>query len=316
MSDLEKGDRIVVRGLANDDNTSHLEGCHGSVALVRTAQQDGRERVLLAVHVDMFCKTFLVHSEHVVREDPLEKHSVQNCATVQDGVLEATATPTLGLPLMRALAIVRWIVATQYLAKTPNSNADYKALKVQQVPMLPWHASLELNAYAIQHWNDKYGVRACLTSFVHQEVAPGGDNQQYAVEKRFIARALQSKRAMKAWNFGLQGDFWFVGRDYTGSFVVPDKNKDMVYKIVGICRNGGPAFKKPGEAVSLNPIPNCMAITIVPWFGRLLYDTTVLVPPAQLKRANESKLAHLLHETVLKSIQKSTAIEYFAELEQ
>jgi len=292
----EKGDRIVLRGL---ESAAHLEGCHGSVADVKTAK-DGR--ILLAVHLDIL-KTFWIKPENVVKEDPLQKHAVQNRATVHDGVLEPAATPSLGLPLMRAFAIVRWIVATQYLLE--------KSLTVQQVPRLPIEKSLELNAYAINHWNDKHGVRECLTSFVHHK----DPNEQLTVEKRFIANALKSERGMKSWHYGLQGDFWFVGRDYTGSFVIPDKSKDIVYKVVGIFRNGKGTFKKPGESVSLNAIPLCMPITIVPWFGRLLYDTTVLVPPKQLKRAGEHDLAHKLHENVLKAIQSSRVIEYFAELE-
>lgn len=294
---LENGDRIVLRGL---QTAARLEGCHGTVAAVQTAN-DGR--ILLAVHLDIL-KTFWIKPENVVREDPMQKHNMQNRATVNDGVLEPTATPSLGLPLMRTFAIVRWIVATQYLLE--------KSLTVQQVPQLPVQKSLELNAYAIKHWNDKHGVRECLTSFVHHK----DPNEQFTVEKRFIASVLKSDRGMKSWHYGLQGDFWFVGRDFTGSFVIPDKNKDIVYKVVGICRNGGGSFKKPGESVSLNAFPHCMPITIVPWFGRLLYDTTVLVPPKQLKRAQVHDLAHKLHENVLKAIQSSRVIEYLAEIEE
>lgn len=327
MTDLEQGDRVVLRGLV-DPATLHLNGCHGSIALVQpvagagpTAARGGGG-IVLAVHLDWLGKTFLIRPEHVVREDPILKYARQNCATVEDGVLEPIASAALGLPLMRAFAIVRWIVATQYLAKSTSSSShqDYQKLTVQQVPSLPFQRSLELNAYAIQHWNDKYGVRDCLTSFVNHQPPPAtttSPQQNFTGEKRFIANALQSPRGMKAWHYGRQGEFWFVGRDYTGSFVVPDQNRALVYKIVGISRatTTTAVFKQPGEPVSLHVTPHCMPITIVPWFGRLLYDTTILVPPGRLKRADEPQLAHQLHETVLRAIQKSTAIEYFAELE-
>jgi len=161
-------------------------------------------------------------------------------------------------------------------------------------------------------WNDNFGVHACLSSFVQQ------DPKQLSVEKRFMAAALKNVRSMKSWHTGICGDFWFVGRDYGGSYVIPDKNKSFVYKIVGISRgaiNGGRAYKKADEPLSLSQIPFAMPITVVPWCGRLLYDTTVMAPPLHLKRA-DTEMAHQLQEQVLKAIQKSRVIEYFADLEE
>jgi len=201
-------------------------------------------------------------------------------------------------------------------------------MTLQQTLRLPLARSLELNAFAIQNWHKpstKTGVCACLCSFVqHQE-----DPQALVVEKRFMARALQSRRAMQSWHLGLHGDFWLVARDESGTLVIPDKNKDLVYKIVGISRNNGTAgaagagakstaaFKQPGEALSLNKVPVLLpALTIVPWYGRLLYDTTLLSPVSSHQRATDPKLAVQLQERVLKAVQNSTVIDYLADLEE
>lgn len=60
--------------------------------------------------------------------------------------------------------------------------------------------------------------------------------------------------------------------------------------------------------MSLNKIPTKMMITVVPWKGRLLYDSTILVPPDQLVRPQTPIEAQKLHMVVLESIQFGSVI--------
>jgi hypothetical protein len=123
----------------------------------------------------------------------------------------------------------------------------------------------------------------------------------------FAIQAINGEKTMRCWGQGIQQEFWFVGRDYEGTYVVSDFDKTKVYQIVGIMKKG-PNYKRPDEPMSLNKIPTKMMITVVPWNGRLLYDSTILVPPDQLGRPPSPIEAQQLHVVVLQRIQEGTVL--------
>ena len=85
--------------------------------------------------------------------------------------------------------------------------------------------------------------------------------------------ALDCIEAVAGWYIRIHGDFWVVGHDEeggTGTYIVPSGNQNMVYKILGI-RNAH--FQMIQRDFGDTPI--LMTMTLIPWYGRLLYDGVV-----------------------------------------
>jgi hypothetical protein len=130
---------------------------------------------------------------------------------------------------------------------------------------------------------------------------------------------------MKSWHLGIHQDFWLVGRDYNGTYVVPDSNKDVVYKVVGIQNNANVASSVPSKdkqqqqqhALTIIKIPMRLRMTVFPWYGRLLYDTSIAPPRPEhvVHAASDPDLAKRLHTVVLLAIQAGRVIGHLSELD-
>jgi hypothetical protein len=296
QQELQLGDRVVLHGLIQ---AAHLNGRHGVVAAIL---EGGR----CAVHLDVLRPvTISIQLVNLKKEDPATaSYAIQDRCAVFDGVIVDSESPIaehLGKATIQIFHLMRSMVVTSF----PKDVWGISSM--QQIPNLPADKSNDLNAYAVTHWND--GVYDRFVEFV---------KAQGFAEDGVLVRALNDARAMKSWHLGMQQDFWFVGRDYTGTYIVPECSKDVVYKVVGVVKNTNSleSKKKPGDPVSIIKIPMRLKLTVLPWYGRLLYDSTI--PPLSeefVVQANDPALAHRLHSVVLKSIQAGTVIEHLAELE-
>jgi hypothetical protein len=295
-----KGDRVIVRRLTT---STELNGRHGIVAAVG---------LKVAVHLDIL-KTAILDSSHLDHEDTtwssVTGQATPDCVAVQNGALwgstaddaaQATKVPQL-------FHLTRWMAWAMQIQAKGGQNSQ---VTLSQMAFIPAEMGHTLNAYAMANWSS---VHSRLLEYARQNPAIP-----------LLAAALNDGRAMKSWHCGIHADFWFVGRDYQGTFVVPDRNKDVVYKIVGIVNQVASAHaKQPGDAVSIIRVPVRLRITVVPWYGRLLHDTTVAPPPpdsvvyAGVKSDNttDPPLATKLHSVVLQAIQAGRVIERLIELE-
>ena len=84
---------------------------------------------------------------------------------------------------------------------------------------------------------------------------------------RRAIKAVDDAAAVKSWNVRVHGHFWIVGMEGNGTFLVPDSNRNMVYQCVGVRNAIWPMVEKihGGRCV-------LMTITMIPWYGRLVYD--------------------------------------------
>lgn len=212
-------------------------------------------------------------------------------APVCDGALADCSVIGKLFPILRRLAEQR----NETVTGEPSSacfSEDYEAAG-------------KLNQQILAHW-DIYMYRALYT------LAPRLFSES---EQAVLTPALRSLRALRSWGLGFQANLWFVGRDHEGTYAVPEENKYAVYKIVSFSQ---PAteLKSPGEPMSLNVVPVCMKTTIVPWFGRLLYDSTAIPPKDAIVRAPNPVVARYLQTLVLKAIKTGVVIDTFFELEK
>jgi hypothetical protein len=108
----------------------------------------------------------------------------------------------------------------------------------------------------------------------------------------FAKDALQSPHAAGGWHVRVHGNFWIVGSSqHTGAaYLIPEDSKSMVYEVLGI-RNA--LYPMIARGPFTRPV--LMAATLIPWYGRLLYDGVVrpahdMHTPQQASRALTEKL--------------------------
>jgi hypothetical protein len=252
--------------------------------------------------------------------------------------------------------MIRWMVATHVIPRNTNSSDDtkkYSNLPLGQIQQLPSQDCLKLNEIAIQNWEHRIDLskehndNATVTNTATKTtVSPqpidsrsGGVHnllvqyfQSQNITSGFIWESLSDSRAIRSWHRCIQSDFWFVAKDDMGTYIVPDcrSHEHVVYKVIGF---GGPMpmassqSSPPAVTVSDNPsthqapvrmirIPMCLRITILPWYGRLLHDTSIPLSKESVRKVTDPMTANRLHTVVLHAIQNGTVLEHFAELEK
>jgi hypothetical protein len=126
--------------------------------------------------------------------------------------------------------------------------------------------------------------------------------------------ALQHMTAVKGWHVRVHGDFWIVGADETdeGTFLVSNVNRNAVYKVLGV-RNS--LFRMIEPTFGHQPI--LMKLTMIPWYGRLVYDG-VVVPahgkPGPPEIADE-ELAKTLKKNVMTARKEGRIVEKLVQLQ-
>lgn len=86
----------------------------------------------------------------------------------------------------------------------------------------------------------------------------------------FSRASFDHVRAVKSWHVRIHGDFWVVGGDANGTFLIPQKNEDMVYQCVGLTKSLHDIIEdKYGNK------PMVWKVTLIPFYGRLVYDGVV-----------------------------------------
>jgi hypothetical protein len=333
---FQRGDRIVITGVRTEHIRS-MNGRHGHVVAVGSHS--------CAIHLDAgngksHFQTVLITPTNLERESttgiPLSC-TIQNRAFVNNGVLVSGNTVSDGhsskyssAAMVGMMNLVRWFAANSCHADIQNqldpvqnmSDSNSGKVTLSQIQRLSSNTANKLNEMAVKNWEcieeseNNHGVyEQCIQYMDSEDIRSG-----------FVIDALKDVRAIRSWNLGIQHEFWFVGRDVEGTYIVPDyKSHDhVVYKVVGI---SGPTSSSPqqedGNAtktiapVRLIRIPMRLRITILPWYGRIIYDTSVQPPSAEsVMMATNPAQAHRLHSVVLHSIQAGTVIEHFAELEK
>jgi signal recognition particle subunit SEC65 len=111
-----------------------------------------------------------------------------------------------------------------------------------------------------------------------------------------------------------QIDFWIVGADENdgGTFLVSNVNRNTVYKVLGV-RNSLFCMVEP----TFGQQPIHMKLTMVPWYGRLVYDG-VIIPahgrPGPPEIADDA-LAKKLKKSVKLARKEGRVVEKLAQLE-
>jgi hypothetical protein len=131
----------------------------------------------------------------------------------------------------------------------------------------------------------------------------------------FGAVAFDHVRAVKSWHVRIHGDFWIVGGDARGTYLIPQKNEDMVYQCVGLTTSLHESIES-----RYGKKPMVWKVTLIPFYGRLVYDGVVTLGGGSSSSqglamvANENK-AGRLRTTVEEAKHHKRVVQRLLQLE-
>ena len=277
------GDRVELQGLKK---MKRLNGRHGVVAS-ELDESTGR----FCIDLDLLDQLATVAAKPV----NLKREAVPlpiDRAQVTGGML----VENQGRAFSLILDVLRYLVAF-CLHQDPDIRhfPDIERVKDENLEKAQF-----LTASAWSYWDDPgankgtgdRGIYQSAVEFIPEmfSVEDGNTNHLNHEEKR-VLRAVTDKVAVAGWNHRIHGDFWIVAKDTNdgGTYAIPDDNKRAVYKVFGMtsCLYDLLQNALPG-------MPAKVKMTMVPWYGRLVYDGTVNVTNRYAPDTLAARLANSL----------------------
>jgi hypothetical protein len=198
-----------------------------------------------------------VDDVHTIRDIERMHYSSSSCSTSSNNGQQSQSTPqhahaTTRLNYFLAIAWSRWNDPGPYC----RPHADGSSGSMMEIA----------RRFVQEEWLDD----------LDRLIVPVADPvtalefQQHKDMVQFCADAFDHIRAVKSWHIRIQGDFWIVSGDDQGTYLIPQKNEDMVYQCVGLSTSlHGMIQKKYGSR------PMVWKVTLIPFYGRLVYDGVV-----------------------------------------
>jgi hypothetical protein len=270
------GDRVVLEGL---QSATHLNGRHGCIA---REQQQGR----YAVDIDVDSQRRAIKPINLLREE-LDNNDDDNMI-VADAV-EGILPENHGRAASYLLDLMRLNVAWHFsFDEDIRTHMDIERLRSSPAGLLKIS---HLTALGWSNWiteggdgldvgtgdsDNPMGMYEMMKATMDQVI---NDSEEIGVPEIeaprmvFAKDALQSPHAAGGWHVRVHGNFWIVGssQDTGAAYLIPELSKSMVYEVLGI-RNA----LYPMVATGPFTRPVLMAATLIPWYGRLLYDGVVM----------------------------------------
>lgn len=229
MSSFSKGDRVILDGL---QSAAYLNGMHGCVA------EDLNEAGRHVVDLDLLLeppKRLRIKPSNLRQEPPI---SSKRRADVAGGSLIEQEGRALSLLLdcMR-------LVTASFVEPELETTQDIENLRLSpegfakqnHLTSTAWSFWREPNGYHGMHAD---GICGGLRDLVKNQLPEmNGGLEALIAEKPEYKRcveAVDDGEACQGWNVRVTGDFWIVGMDEGGTFLIPDGNRDVVYQCCGV----------------------------------------------------------------------------------
>jgi hypothetical protein len=262
------GDRVILHNLRN---FARLNGRHGVVASScdETTQRYG---VDLDLPDPKHPKALVVKAVNLLPEPKIPTDAAETRAGTQNGLL----VEEHGRDVSFVLDTVRFLVGfcllkdpdIQYLPDIDRLK-DLDMIKVNYLTALGWTHWLDPGAFS---GTGGRGIYQCLKEYLRNDMVKEswGSVDNMPPDYRRIYDALVHPAAVMGWNVRVHGDFWIVSMDSDGTYIVPDLNHRAVYQVLGLTQPLGTMVHRQynGRIVK-------MRLTMIPWFGRLVYDGVV-----------------------------------------
>ena len=269
------GDRVILQGLKK---AAQWNGRHGAITGELTKAGRYPVDVDLWDPESMAATSLAVKLQNLKREPAIPPDTER--ATVTQGIL----TEDYGRPLSYMLDLVRFLAARfffgpEHQVEDMNEFHQLRAtpmglMKMNQYIATAWSHWLDPGAY---HTPDNQGVYELFCDWAkkpYDEIdgIPQGELAAYekaAYEK--VGEAAVHRAAAKSWHIRVHGAFWVVGMDDEGTYLVAAQEESAapskrVYQVVGVRSALYPM------CVRDFPRPVLMKLTMLPFYGRLVYD--------------------------------------------
>lgn len=296
------GDRVVIHGLVK---MKRINGSHGVIA-GELDETTGRYRVFMDLLEQLPAVT--------AKPANLKREASPDGSMERAQVMLGCLVETHGRAFSLVLDVVRYLVA-YVLHEDPEIQHFDDIMRVKDVSM---EKANFLTATAWTHWDDPgsynvaggRGIYQCLLEFLPQMFGVVDGNMNHLSEQEKLPlRALTDRPAVAGWSLRLHGNFWAVGKDPEdgGTLLVPVVNKLAVYKVFGMtsCLYDILSQAFPGGK------PVQVKLTMVPWYGRLIYDG--LVSPIDPRPSKQ--LIEKLQKAVKTAQAEGRVVERLMQLE-
>lgn len=304
---MQVGDRVVV--VTAD---SPYQGRQGIVLQIIATESSGVDSTAVVVVVRLDCLVRLELPTESVSTivATTTNNSRRIRAPVFDGVLDPRPEGgKVGPALLHFLAAVRRIAAETAGSNSSNASSSFED-------------NIRWTMYALQHWKE-----TIYPALVEESTT------WLAAHQRILRPALHSRDALQSCDHGFViANGWLVGRDATGSYVVPVTTAGtppapIVYKLVGIRhRSRAPPPRSKNPPTTAAPLPQLLrhplllrGLCIFPFYGRLLYDSSLPPPPsAATTTQGKPVLERYLHSLVMRAFagdKGAVLVEHLAELD-
>jgi MYND finger len=288
---------------------------HGTVAEVLEPERN-EGVALVVVDLDLSMERVRVSTAVLEREPAIPEESQLRRARLSNGTLVEAE----GRAMDTVLNCLRCVTASVFMGMSDvRSAGDIVAMISSRTP----HSLLVINQISAKAWSvwsdgrgfcgtDGKGSYQMMRDYVVEQLYEEGPPAARSDPDLILAKdAVDDPRAAKGWNVRVCGCFWIVDMDEDGTYLVSDTNRAMVYQCVGIRNAIYPMLQQqfPDRVV-------CMNATMIPWYGRLVYDG-VLTPPHNFRQplvASEG-LASKLREHVERAKRRGSVISRLAQLE-
>lgn len=302
---FQVGDRVVLQGLRS---ATHLNGRHGYVAVPLNAQ--GR----FGVDVDVDSQRRAIKPGNLIKE--VDDDEDLTIVSPENGILPEHPHGRAASYLLDLMRMNAGYYHGDYGELTQFDIERFRStpqgmLKVAHLTSLGWTNWMKENQDGLELGDGDedsiYELTVAGNKQTLEEFEQKGVKESEVPQELLFAReALQSKHAAGGWHVRVHGNFWVVGESpETGAcYLIPEENKHMVYEVLGIRNALYPMVSRHGPTR-----PLLFAATLIPWYGRLLYDGVVM-PAYNLRMPKQASpaLADKLQESVRAAVEEGRVI--------
>lgn len=187
-------------------------------------------------------------------------------------------------------------------------------------------AATRLDTLLTTAWSDWSRVKDCLKqhsqmNWPQLDATNNIDDDSDQAARQLARLALDDKLATQSWDLLIQGDFWVIGGDSNGTYLIPLQNEDMVYQSVGITAPLHHAIQSKYFGGHKKPPIMVWRLRLLPFYGRLVCDgvvkmggTEATVARGLAMSANELKTRRL-HATVQEARHHGRVIRRLLQLD-
>ena len=285
---LKIGDRVIVK------NGGGFDGRHGTVADLWNKESEEYPIDLDLIHPEMGGSVSL-RAADVEKEPAIPDSLEEKRAALEKGVLGAEDAKNIS-----------FISTTMRTSVSQSANGEKDPKKLSNILWSAW----------IIKSKDKEdeGIYPSLKKYMTEQIVADGkveELEKLGLNHEKIADAMTNPLGVGSWNVRVSGEFWLVGANPTGSLVVPVTNPRVVYAVVGLQMPLAVQVMRSAQC----PRPPKVNLTLLPWFGRIVFDPVVSTTvPGRFEVSTPEQAAALVRAVHVAEVE-GRVISRFAQLE-